>query len=81
MSPTKVIPSFQVIAPADLLGDDAADLDFLASEFFLAKTYGNDSLEIAAPAELLPMLATAAGAFDAAEMPENFRLVEMTAEE
>ena len=57
MSPTKVIPSFQVIAPADLLGDDAAALDFLASEFFLAKIYGNDSLEIAAPAELLPMLA------------------------
>ncbi len=81
MSPTQVIPSLKVIAPADLLGDDAAALDFLAGEFFLAKVYGNDSLEIAAPADLLPMLATAAAAFEAAEMPQDFRLVELTVEE
>ena len=81
MSTTKVISSERIVAPADLLGDGTAALDFLAGEFRLAKKYGNDALEVAALAELLPLLATAAGAFDAAEMPENFRLVELPAQE
>ncbi|MDO5668389.1 MAG: hypothetical protein Q4G50_00100 [Corynebacterium sp.] len=85
MSITKVIPSGhdgqdrrvrQVTAPLDLLGDSAATLDFLSVEFSLAKASGNKCLEIAASATLLPLLATAAGAFDAADMPEYFRLVE-----
>lgn len=71
MSTTDIIT--RVHAPSDLTGDEAA-LDFLAGEFFLAKVYGNHSLEVVAPADLLPALATAA--FDAADMPGNFRLVE-----
>ena len=73
MSTTDIIT--RVHTPSDLTGAEAA-LDFLAGEFFLAKVYGNHSLEVVAPAELLPALATAAGAFDAADMPGNFRLVE-----
>jgi len=73
MSTTDTIT--RVHAPKDLNGDEAA-LDFLAGEFFLAKVYGNHSLEVMARAEQLPLLATAAAAFDAADMPEDFRLVE-----
>lgn len=68
----------RVSAPVDLAGDTDAALDFLAGEFFLAKVYGNDDLEIVAPAEVLPCLATAAAAFDAADMPASFRLMEDT---
>lgn len=76
MSTTQVITPLRVTAPLDLLGDDAASLDFLAGEFLHARLDGVDTLEIIAPAELLPTLALAAAAFDATDMPERFRLVE-----
>lgn len=78
MSTTLTIEPLRITAPEELAGDDDAALDFLAGEFFLAKVYGNDALEVTASAEVLPTLALAAGAFDAVDMPENFRLVELT---
>lgn len=76
MSTTDVITPLRVTAPSDLEGDDGAARDFLAREFFLATVYGNDALEIVADSGLLPVLATAAASFDAADMPANLRLVE-----
>ncbi|QGU03486.1 hypothetical protein [Corynebacterium comes] len=76
MSTTTVINPLRVPAPDDVAGDENAALDFLAGEFFLAKVYGNDDLEVTASAEALPTLAGAAAAFDVADMPANFRLIE-----
>ncbi|MFC6147090.1 hypothetical protein [Corynebacterium nasicanis] len=76
MSTTKVLTPLRVTAPAELLDDDSAALDFLAGEFLFARMNGADALDIVAATELLPTLALAAGAFDAAEMPANFRLVD-----
>lgn len=77
MSTTTVLDPLQVPAPEDIAGDDDAALDFLAGEFFLAKVYGNDDLEVTASPDSLPTLAIAAAAFDADDMPANFRLVEV----
>lgn len=80
MSTTTVINPLRVSAPDDIAGDDSAALDFLAGEFFLSKVYGNEDLEVTASAAALPTLASAAAAFDAADMPANFRLVEAAPE-
>ncbi|MCS5478191.1 hypothetical protein NYP18_00790 [Corynebacterium sp. YIM 101645] len=77
MSTTMTIEPLCITAPAEVAGDNDAALDFLAGEFFLAKVYGNDDLEVTATTEALPTLALAAAAFDAADMPANFRLVEL----
>jgi hypothetical protein len=71
------IEPLRISAPEEVVGDSDAALDFLAREFFLARVYGNDDLEVTATAESLPTLALAAAAFDAADMPANFRLVEL----
>ena len=83
MSTTKVIPSRRICAFPELQpsATEAEARAFLVREFFVAKVSGDASLEIEAPAELLPLLATAAGSVDADDLPENFRLVEMVAEE
>ena len=80
MSTTTVINPLQVPAPDNIAGDGNAALDFLTGEFFLAKVYGNEDLDVLASAESLPTLATAAAAFDSDDMPANFRLVEHPAD-
>lgn len=66
----------QVHAPAELAGDVTAALDFIGGEIFVAAVYGLDGVEIIATPEVLPTLATAAAAFDSADLPEHFHLVE-----
>lgn len=73
---TTIVDSHHVRAPEELAGDLTSALDFLAGEIFLANIYGNESVEIVAAPEVLPTLAEAAGAFDADELPDGFRLRE-----
>ena len=73
---TIISQAHEVHAPADLAGDVAAAFDFIVGEIFVASVYGLDGVEIIATPEVLPTLATAAAAFDSADLPEHFHLVE-----
>ncbi|AKK07597.1 hypothetical protein HCH15_07975 [Corynebacterium testudinoris] len=66
----------QVRAPEELAGDVNATLDFISRELFLAQVYGELGVEIIASPDVLPTLARAAGAYDGAELPAGFRLLE-----